>query len=85
VPAVFEHGRHHLLTDYVLAQRLVRAYASMVEPRYQAEKISTIAMTAASNDVSLFHRMFRGFRADHRRRSPSEKKRSQSDVAMWYI
>jgi AraC-like DNA-binding protein len=46
-------------TEYVLAQRLVRAYRKLVDPRYQSEKISAIAYDCGFNDVSYFNRMFR--------------------------
>lgn len=46
-------------TDYVLAQRLARAYRMLTDPRRAAEKISSIAMDAGFADVSYFNRAFR--------------------------
>jgi AraC-like DNA-binding protein len=48
-------------TEYVLAQRLVRAYRKLVDPRYRSEKISVIAYDCGFNDVSYFNRMFRRY------------------------
>ena len=75
-------------TDYVLAQRLVRAYRKLVDPRYQAEKISAIAYDCGFNDVSYFNRMFRRHfdAAPSDVRGPERKSVRQSDAgAMWYI
>lgn len=75
-------------TEYVLAQRLVRAYHKLVDPRYQAEKISAIAYDCGFNDVSYFNRMFRRHfdAAPSDVRSPGRKSVRQPDAgAMWYI
>jgi AraC-like DNA-binding protein len=46
-------------TEYVLAQRLARAYRLLTDPRRAGEKISTIALDAGFADVSYFNRAFR--------------------------
>jgi len=46
-------------TDYVLAQRLVRAHRMLTDPRRAGEKISSIAFDAGFADVSYFNRAFR--------------------------
>jgi AraC-like DNA-binding protein len=46
-------------TDYVLAQRLGRAYRLLSDPRRRADKISTVALDCGFGDVSYFNRMFR--------------------------
>lgn len=46
-------------TDYVLAQRLARAYRMLTDPRYSGEKISSIALEVGFGDVSYFNRAFR--------------------------
>ena len=46
-------------TDYVLAQRLARAYRMLTDPRRAGEKISSIALAAGFGDVSYFNRVFR--------------------------
>ena len=75
-------------TEYVLAQRLMRAYRKLVDPRYQAEKISAIAYDCGFNDVSYFNRMFRRHfaAAPSDVRGPGRKSFRQSDAgAMWDI
>ena len=46
-------------TEYVLAQRLGRAYRMLADPRRRAEKISTVALDCGFGDVSYFNRVFR--------------------------
>ena len=46
-------------TEYVLEERLARAYRTLVDPRRAGEKISTIALDAGFSDVSYFNRAFR--------------------------
>ncbi|HET7155146.1 MAG TPA: AraC family transcriptional regulator [Hyphomicrobiaceae bacterium] len=46
-------------TDYVLAQRLARAYRLLTDPRRAGEKISAIAFESGFGDVSYFNRAFR--------------------------
>lgn len=47
------------LTEYILMQRLARARARLLDPRFDAEKISAIAYDCGFSDVSYFNRMFR--------------------------
>jgi AraC-like DNA-binding protein len=46
-------------TEYVLAQRLVRAHRVLSDPRGAGEKISTVAYDCGFGDVSYFNRLFR--------------------------
>jgi AraC-like DNA-binding protein len=46
-------------TDYVLAQRLVRAHRLLSDPRRGGDKISAIALDAGFGDISYFNRAFR--------------------------
>jgi AraC-like DNA-binding protein len=46
-------------TEYVLAQRLARAYRVLVDPRRQGEKVSAVAYDSGFSDVSYFNRAFR--------------------------
>jgi len=46
-------------TDYVLAQRLARAYRVLADPRGGTAKISAIALDCGFADVSYFNRVFR--------------------------
>jgi len=46
-------------TEYVLMQRLERARGMLMDPRFNDEKISTIAYDAGFADVSYFNRVFR--------------------------
>jgi AraC-like DNA-binding protein len=46
-------------TDYVLSQRLARAYRRLSDPRHAGEKISTVAYDAGFADLSYFNRAFR--------------------------
>jgi AraC-like DNA-binding protein len=46
-------------TDYVLAQRLLRAHRLLTDPRYANQKISTIAFDVGFGDLSYFNRAFR--------------------------
>jgi AraC-like DNA-binding protein len=60
-------------TEYVLAQRLVRAHRMLKDPRRAGDKIAVIALDAGFSDVSYFNRAFRqlygetpsGIRAAH--------------------
>ena len=46
-------------TEYVLAQRLVRAHRLLTDARHAGEKISAIALDVGFGDVSYFNRVFR--------------------------
>lgn len=46
-------------TDYVLTQRLARAYRMLTDPRRASDKISSIALDAGFADLSYFNRAFR--------------------------
>ena len=46
-------------TEYVLTQRLARAYDILSDPRRAGEKIATVAYDAGFGDVSYFNRAFR--------------------------
>jgi AraC-like DNA-binding protein len=46
-------------TDYVLAQRLIRAHRRLTDPRRDGEKISAVAYDCGFGDVSYFNRVFR--------------------------
>ena len=46
-------------TEYVLAQRLVRAHRFLIDPRRDHNKISAVAYDCGFNDVSYFNRAFR--------------------------
>ena len=46
-------------TEYVLAERLGRAYRLLADPRRRVEKISAVAYDCGFGDVSYFNRMFR--------------------------
>jgi AraC-like DNA-binding protein len=47
-------------TEYVLTQRLARARGMLIDPRFDGEKISSIAYDCGFADVSYFNRVFRG-------------------------
>jgi AraC-like DNA-binding protein len=46
-------------TEYVLAERLGRAYRLLADPRRRTDKISAVAFDCGFGDVSYFNRMFR--------------------------
>src|SRR5262249_26338245 len=46
-------------TEYVLAQRLVRAHRLLTNPLYASQKVSTIALDTGFGDLSYFNRAFR--------------------------
>ena len=46
-------------TEYVLAQRLVRAHRLLTNPLYADQKISSIALDTGFGDLSYFNRAFR--------------------------
>ena len=46
-------------TEYVLAQRLVRAYRCLTDPLHTNQKVSTIALDTGFGDLSYFNRVFR--------------------------
>ncbi|MFN3658973.1 MAG: AraC family transcriptional regulator [Pseudolabrys sp.] len=46
-------------TDYVLSQRLARAYRLLTDPRPAGGKISAVAYDCGFGDVSYFNRVFR--------------------------
>ena len=58
VQRLFE-GEDTTFTEYVLAQRLVRAHRLLTDPRRASQKISTIALDAGFGDLSYFNRVFR--------------------------
>jgi AraC-like DNA-binding protein len=47
------------LSQFVLAQRLIRVHRMLVDPRYSDRNISDIAITAGFGDLSTFNREFR--------------------------
>src|SRR5262249_4642240 len=47
------------LTEYILKQRLLRAYPRLTDPRHAREKVSTIAFDSGFADLSHFNRAFR--------------------------
>jgi AraC-like DNA-binding protein len=51
-------------TEYLLAQRLVRAHRMLNDPRRTGDKIATIALDAGFSDVSYFNRAFRQLYGD---------------------
>jgi AraC-like DNA-binding protein len=46
-------------TEFVLAQRLVRAHRLLTNPLYANQKVSTIALDTGFGDLSYFNRAFR--------------------------
>jgi AraC-like DNA-binding protein len=46
-------------TEYVLAQRLVRAHRLLTDPRHANQKIGAIALDVGFGDLSYFNRAFR--------------------------
>ena len=46
-------------TEYVLVQRLARAHRMLIDPRFDHEKISSVAYDCGFGDVSYFNRVFR--------------------------
>jgi AraC-like DNA-binding protein len=46
-------------TEYVLAQRLARAFRALTDPRRAGEKISVVAYDVGFGDLSYFNRAFR--------------------------
>jgi AraC-like DNA-binding protein len=52
-------GEETTFTDFVLNQRLARAYAHLTDPRLGARLISTIAFEAGFGDLSYFNHRFR--------------------------
>lgn len=46
-------------TEYVLTQRLARAHTMLRDPRFDGEKISSVAYDCGFSDISYFNRMFR--------------------------
>jgi AraC-like DNA-binding protein len=46
-------------TQYVLAQRLERAFRMLSDPRRKGEKISAVALDCGFGDLSYFNRVFR--------------------------
>jgi AraC-like DNA-binding protein len=46
-------------TEYILAQRLLRAHRLLSDPRFASQKIGTIALDVGFGDVSYFNRAFR--------------------------
>ena len=58
VQRLFE-GEGTTFSDYVLAQRLLRAHRLLTDPRCAGQKISTIAFDVGFGDLSYFNRAFR--------------------------
>lgn len=52
-------GEGTSFTDYVMARRLLRAHAAVVDPRNADHKISAIAFEAGFGDLSHFNQAFR--------------------------
>ena len=52
-------GEETTFTDFLLRQRLARAYALLVDSRQRARSISAIAFEAGFDDLSYFNRCFR--------------------------
>jgi len=46
-------------TEYVLAQRLIRAHGLLADPLHSNQKVSTIALDTGFGDLSYFNRAFR--------------------------
>jgi AraC-like DNA-binding protein len=46
-------------TEYVLAQRLVRAHRLLTDPLYANQKVSTMALDIGFGDLSYFNSAFR--------------------------
>jgi AraC-like DNA-binding protein len=76
VQRLFE-GEGTTFTDYVLAQRLARAYSWLADPRYARLKICTIAFDAGFSDLSYFNRTFRR----HYGAAPSDVRAASSPPA----
>jgi AraC-like DNA-binding protein len=58
VQRLFE-GEGTSFTDYVLSQRLARAYRLLSDPRRVGDKISAIAWDSGFGDLSYFNQAFR--------------------------
>ena len=52
-------GEGTSFTDFALQQRLARAHGLLTDPRFAAQKISTIAYDVGFGDLSYFNRVFR--------------------------
>jgi AraC-like DNA-binding protein len=52
-------GEGGTFSDFVLAQRLVRAHRMLTDARYDSSQVSAIAYEAGFGDLSYFHRCFR--------------------------
>jgi AraC-like DNA-binding protein len=61
-------------TEYVLAQRLARAYRMLVEPDLRCRTISAIAFEVGFGNLSYFNRMFRR----HFGMTPTEARRDDA-------
>jgi AraC-like DNA-binding protein len=59
IQALFER-EGTTFTEYVLAQRLARAYRLLTDPRRAHEKISAVAYDSGFANLSYFNRAFRG-------------------------
>jgi AraC-like DNA-binding protein len=58
VQLLFE-GEGITFSQFVIEQRLARAYQMLTDPRHAASTVSAIALTAGFGDLSHFHRNFR--------------------------
>lgn len=58
IQRLFE-GEGTTFTEYVLAQRLARAYRLLTDPLHAQQKVSMIAFDAGFADLSYFNRAFR--------------------------
>ena len=58
VRRLFEHDEQ-TFADYVTEQRLARAHATLLSPRFAGLAISTIAFDIGFGDLSYFNRVFR--------------------------
>ncbi|WP_312759750.1 helix-turn-helix domain-containing protein [Pulveribacter sp.] len=58
VRALFEHDGA-VFSDYVLEQRLQRAFGRLADPQHAQSQISAIAYDAGFNNLSWFYRAFR--------------------------
>jgi AraC-like DNA-binding protein len=58
IQRLFE-GEGTTFTEYVLAQRLVRAHRLLTDPLHVNQKVGAISLDAGFGDLSYFNRAFR--------------------------